>query len=161
MNGEPDGSLRRRPANGHIGFLFFLIVTIFGTASDLRAQVAGATMSGTVTDPSGALVPNATLLIKNVATGIERQIITDASGVYNAPNLQPGTYEVTVSAAGFAMAVRGGVTLNVGAQQLLNFTLKVGEVSQRIEVPGEELPVELASSEISGVVTQKAVQELP
>ena len=161
MNGELDGSLARRLANAHIGFLLFLIFAIFVSAYDLHAQVAGATMSGTVSDPSGGLIPGAALSIKNVATGIDRQIVTDASGVYNAPNLQPGMYEVTVSAPGFATTVRGGVTLNVGAQQLLNFALKVGEASQRVEVTGDALPVELASSEISGVVTQKAVQELP
>ena len=113
MNGKLDGSLARRLANAHIGILLFLIISIFVTASDLRAQVAGATMSGTVTDPSGGFIPGAALSIKNVATGIGRQIITDASGVYNATNLQPGTYEVTVSAAGFATTVRSGVTLNV------------------------------------------------
>ena len=161
MNRELEGSLARRLANAQIGFLLFLIFAIFVTPSGLRAQGAGATMSGTVSDPSGAFIPGAALSIKNVATGIDRQIITDASGVYNAPNLQPGTYEVTVSAAGFATTVRGGVTLNVGAQQLLNFSLKVGEASQKVEVTGDALPVELASSEISGVVTQKAVQDLP
>jgi hypothetical protein len=162
MNGDMDRSLPRRLASGHhIGFILFLIFAIFVNASGLCAQGAGATISGTVTDPSDGVVPNAALSIKNVATGIDRQIITDASGVYNAPNLQPGTCEVTVSAPGFATTVRGGVTLNVGAQQLLNFTLKVGEASQKVEVTGDALPVELASSEISGVVTQKAVQELP
>jgi len=161
MNGELDGSLARRLATAHIGFLLFLIFTILVSASDLRAQVSGATISGTVSDPSGAFIPNATLSIQNVATGISRQVTTDASGIYNAPNLLPGTYEVTVTANGFATTIRGGIALTVGAQQLLNFTLKVGESAQKVEVTGEALPVELASSEISGVVTQKAVQELP
>lgn len=161
MNGELDGSLGRRLGDARIGFLLFLIFAIFVTVSDLRAQVSGATLSGTVTDPSGAFIPNATLSIQNVATGILRQVTTDASGIYNAPNLLPGTYEVTVTAPGFSTTIRGGITLTVGAQQLLNFSLKVGEASQKVEVTGEALPVELASSEISGVVTQKAVQELP
>src|SRR5487761_747453 len=87
----------------------------------IYAQVSGATLSGTVTDPSGGVIPNATLSIKNVATGIVRQATTDSSGVYAAPNLLPGTYEVTVAASGFETTVRNGVTLTVGAQQLLNF----------------------------------------
>ena len=138
-----------------------LILAILTGAATLRAQVSGATLSGTVTDPSAAVIPNATISIKNVATGIVRQVTTDASGVYNAPNLLPGTYEVSVTAAGFSTAIRGGVTLTVGAQQLLNFALKVGEATQKVEVTTEAAPIELASSEISGVVTQKTVQELP
>ncbi len=145
------------------GLLFVLaaIVSILLANVQVYAQVSGATLSGTVTDPSGGVIPNATLSIKNVATGIERQTTADASGVYTAPNLLPGTYEVTVTAAGFATSVQSGITLTVGAQQLLNFSMKVGDSSQKVEVTGEALSVQLASSEISGVVTDRTVQELP
>lgn len=143
--------------------LFVLAVMAFIVFANVQiyAQVSGATLSGTVTDPSGGVIPNATLSIKNVATGIDRRASTDSSGLYTAPNLLPGTYEVTVTASGFETTIRSGVTLTVGAQQLLNFSLKVGTASQTVEVTGEAMPVQLASSEISGVVTDKAVQELP
>ena len=127
----------------------------------IHAQVSGATLNGTVTDPSGGVVPNATLSIKNVSTGIVRQLNSDASGFYTAPNLLPGMYEVTVTAPGFQSTVQSGITLNVGAQQLLNFSLKVGEATTRVEVSTEALPVQLSSSEISGVVSDRTVQELP
>ena len=78
------------------------------------AQVAGSTLSGTVTDASGALLPNAQLSIKNVATGSTRTVSADAAGFYTAPNLLPGTYDITTVAPGFATAVRSGVVLTVG-----------------------------------------------
>src|ERR1700757_2916187 len=72
----------------------------------LHAQVAGATLSGTVTDPSNAAVPNSNVSIKNIETGISRDVMTNEAGFYNAPNLSPGTYEVSVSAPGFSKLVQ-------------------------------------------------------
>jgi Carboxypeptidase regulatory-like domain/TonB-dependent Receptor Plug Domain len=138
------------------GFAFILLTSI-----PVRAQVSGATLSGTITDSSKAVVPNADLSISNVATGEIRNVTTDASGVYSAPNLLPGKYNVTVTKSGFTTAVRSGITLTVGAQQLLNFTLKVGNISQKVEVTGEAPDIQLASSEISGVINQTAVAQLP
>src|ERR1700680_4991768 len=84
------------------------------------AQVAGASLSGTVTDASGAVIPNASISIKNVGTGVTRDVTADTAGFYAAPNLLPGAYEVSVSAPGFSTEVRTGITLTVGAQQALN-----------------------------------------
>src|SRR5207248_4230157 len=81
------------------------------------AQVAGATLSGTVADASGAVIPNATILIKNTATGVVRQVTTNANGFYIAPNLLPGSYSVSTEAKGFAQVVHREVTLRVGAEQ--------------------------------------------
>src|ERR1700730_9711558 len=92
------------------------------TASIL-AQVAGATLSGTVTDASGAVVPQAQILIKNVATDISTTAVTNSDGLYSAPNLLPGNYDVKASATGFGTEVRSGITLTVGAQQVLNIAL--------------------------------------
>ncbi len=127
----------------------------------LSAQVAGATLSGTVVDKSGAIVANAQIVIKNLATGVTRDLTTDADGFYTAPNLLPGRYMVTTSATGFATLVRTGITLTVGAQQVLNLTLQVGTVSQQIEVVGEAPTVELASSSITAEVNSVTVRELP
>ena len=94
-------------------------------------------MTGTVSDASGAVIPKAQVSIKNVATGEVRAVTTDAAGFYTAPNLLPGSYEVTVTAPGFSTEVRSGITLTVGAQQMLNITMQVGQVSQKVEVTGE------------------------
>ena len=98
------------------------------------AQVAGATLSGTVSDPTGAVIPTAQVSIKDTATGIIRTVIADSAGLYTAPNLRPSTYDVTVSFPGFGTQVQSGITLTVGAQQVLNFTMQVGNVAQTVEV---------------------------
>jgi hypothetical protein len=94
------------------GFLVFVTFeVILLVSSRIYPQVVGATLSGTVTDQSGAVIPNGQVSIKNVATGVTRDLTTDAAGFYTAPNLLPGAYEVTTSAPGFATEVRTGVTL--------------------------------------------------
>jgi hypothetical protein len=123
--------------------------------------VAGATLSGTIRDQSGSTVAGAQVSIKNVATGISSSVTSNSDGFYSAPNLLPGTYDVSASAAGFATQVQSGVVLTVGAQQVLMISLRVGEVSQTVNVTGEAPTVELASSDISGNVNSATVVELP
>src|SRR6267143_3965481 len=127
----------------------------------LHAQVVGATLSGTVIDQSGGVVPQAAISIKNIATGITRTNTTSAAGFYLAPNLLPGTYEIRAAAHGFSSQVQTGVTLTVGEQQVLNFTLQVGQMTQTVEVTTEAPTVQLASSAISAVVNSTTVRELP
>jgi hypothetical protein len=127
----------------------------------LPAQVVGGTLSGTVSDQSGGVVPQAAISIKNVATGITRASTTSAAGFYSVPNLLPGPYEIKASARGFSTEVQTGVTLTVGEQQVLNFTLRVGQASQTVVVTTEAPNVELASSSISAVVNSTTVRELP
>lgn len=126
-----------------------------------RGQVAGATMSGTVTDSSGAVIAGGQVAIRNTATGITRTATTDSAGFYNAPNLEPGAYEVTFSAGGFATQVQSGITLTVGAQQVLNVKMQVGQVSQTVQVSGEAPTVQLESSSISSTIEDTTVRELP
>jgi hypothetical protein len=125
------------------------------------AQVAGATLSGTVTDQSGAVIPSTQISIKNVATGFTRTVATDPAGFYTAPNLLPGTYEITATASGFSTEVQTSITLTVGAQQVLNFTLQVGRVTERVQVAGEAPAVQLATSSLSAAVNSTTVRELP
>src|SRR4029077_4822939 len=125
------------------------------------AQVAGATLSGTVTDPSGAVISVAQISIKNVATGVTRSVATNDAGFYTAPNLLPGTYEVTVTTTGFLTLVRSGVTLTVGAEQSLDLAMQVGQVSQSVHVTGEAPAVQLDSSTIGAVVDANTVVDLP
>jgi hypothetical protein len=89
----------------------------------LYAQVVGGTLSGTVFDTSKAVIPGAELSIMNVATGVTTTATTNGEGIYSAPNLLPGTYKVTISAAGFQTNEEAGITLAVGAEQVLNITL--------------------------------------
>ena len=125
------------------------------------AQLAGATLSGVVSDSSGAVVPNAKVSVKNMANGDVREVLTNSDGVYSAPNLLPGTYSVTATAPQFSTVVQKGLTLTVGAEQALNFTLKVGQHAETVEVDDAPPAVETTSSTLSATVLQTTVVELP
>ena len=136
--------------------LFYLAATIvlmFGMGASVRlaAQAVGATLSGTISDQSGGVIPKAEVSIRNTATGDTRTVTTNADGIYSAPNLQPGVYNVTVMAAGFAKAVQSGTTLTVGATQILNVAMQVGQSTQTVEVTAEAPIVNLTNAEISAL----------
>jgi len=135
-------------------FTLFFSAPVYG-------QVAGATLTGTVKDTSGGIVPNAQITITDVATEVTRTVSSGSAGLYTAPNLLPGTYQVRVAAPGFTTALEKGITLTVGAQQVLDITMQVGQMTQSIEVTTEAPTVELASSSIDAVVTSNTVRELP
>ena len=118
-------------------------------------------MTGTITDPSGAEVPNAQIVIKDLATGVERTVTTNKDGFYIAANLLPAEYQVTISATGFNTEIKTGIKINVGAQQEFNLALQVGTVTHRVEVTAEAPAVQLSSSEISATVQATTVRELP
>ena len=141
--------------------LFAILCITWLFASQARAQVSGATLAGTVTDSSGAVIPNAQVSIKDVSTGVTRNVYSDSAGLYTAPNLLPGTYEIRVTAMGFSTEVHKGITLTVGAQQALDIKMQVGQVSQTVEVTTEAPTVELTSSTLSAVVNATTVRELP
>jgi hypothetical protein len=126
------------------------------------AQVAGATLSGTIKDLSGAVVPLAKVVIKNVATGVTTEVATNSEGFYTAANLLPGDYEVTISATGFNTERRTGILLTVGMEQVFDLSLHVGSATTQVVVVTAEAPaVQLSSSDISAVVNATTVRELP
>ena len=151
------GALQKRVTFLTLGFLTMGVLL----GSHAYAQVSGATLSGTVTDQSGAVVPQSTISITNIATGVTRTSTTSAAGFYSVPNLLPGAYEVKASAQGFSNEVQNGITLTVGEQKVLDFTLHVGQASQTVVVTTEATNVELASSTISATVSSTTVRELP
>jgi outer membrane receptor protein involved in Fe transport len=152
---------RLRSTVGFKTCLFFITLLSLFCSVYSQAQVAGATLSGSVTDPSGASIPNATVSIKNVATGEAREVSSNSDGFYSAPNLLPGDYEVTTSSTGFSKAEQKGIVLTVGAQQTLNITLKPGAVTETVQVTSAPPDVQTSSSAISSTVDSKTVRELP
>jgi len=126
----------------------------------LRAQVAGATLTGTVTDTQGGAIPNAKVSARNVATGVSTDATTNAAGAFNIVNLVPGDYEVNISAPGFSTVVTK-VTLTVGATQALNPSLTVGQVTQEVQVTGVAPIVETTNATLSGEVVGQQIIELP
>lgn len=125
------------------------------------AQVVGATLAGTVTDPTGGIVSGANVTIKNLATGIVTVVPTNVAGFYNAPNLQPGEYEVTVATAGLTSKQRTRLTLTVGEREVLNLQMEMATTSARVVVSGEAPNVDLGSAATSAVVDGRSARELP
>ncbi len=130
------------------------------SATPLRAQVSGATLSGTITDAQGGAVVGAKISARNGATGVTTESTTNSSGAYSIVNLLPADYEVSVSAMGFRTAT-SKVTLIVGGQQALNVALTVGEVSQTVEVTGAAPVVETTNATLSGEVVGSQIATLP
>src|SRR6202011_4514100 len=130
-------------------------------STPVHAQVTGATLAGTVTDESSAAVADANVSITNTATGIVREVTTDSAGFYSAPNLLPGVYEISAVAAGFSTYRQKELTLTVGASQTVNISLKIGLVSEHVDVSSAAPDVQLASSTISAEVNATTMRELP
>jgi hypothetical protein len=142
------------------------ILSLIGSlllSSTLLLGQAGSTgtILGTVLDNTGAVVANATITVTNNATGVSKETKTSSSGDFTVPYLPPGTYKVAVEAAGFQQSVLQDVTLVVAQEARTNFTLKPGAVSETVSVEASAVTLDTDSSEISTVITQRQVEELP
>jgi hypothetical protein len=122
---------------------------------------ASATVLGTVSDSAGAVVPNASVEVKNVGTGQARQTATDAQGRYTVADLPVGNYEAQATAQGFQVTVRRGITLTVGAQTVVDFSLSVGTAQQTVTVQGDVSTVDTVTTTVASYVEQKQIQDLP
>src|SRR5262249_23131453 len=96
------------------------------------AQTAAAQLSGRVTDPSGAVIPNAQITVKNKETGVGRHTTSNEAGYYAVPSLDPGVYEVLVEQRGFRPVRRSGIQLHVNQASAIDFSLEVGDVTQTL-----------------------------
>jgi Carboxypeptidase regulatory-like domain/TonB dependent receptor len=131
-------------------------------SSRLHAQgVTSGSVLGTVTDSAGAVVPNASVQVKNIATGQVQQVQTDGQGRYTIADLPIGNYEAQASAPGFQTIVRPGITLTVGAQAVVDFSLSVGQAQQTVTVQAEVSQVDTLSTAVSSYVEQKQINDLP
>ena len=142
--------------------VFALMGLLLSVAStDLLAQVTTATISGTVSDSSGATVPDAMVQVKNTGTGITQSTNTDGQGRFTVPSLLVGVYQVTAAKAGFQTVVRDGVTLTVGGSSVVDFSMPVGQSQQTVTVEGQVSQVETTSSAVSNLVESKQISDLP
>ena len=137
------------------------LVVLLLTMIPAWTQVVGGSVSGTVRDESSAALPSAQVLIRNAETGAQRTLVTDDAGRYAALSLPVGKYEITAAKDGFQTQVKRGVTLAVGQQSTVDFTLSVGEVKETVTVMEAPSPVALTTQETSGLVNERQVKELP
>ena len=135
------------------------ILFLLSSAHFLSAQTTGV-ITGTVSDPSGAVVPNAAVVVKSTGTGEERRFETNSSGIYAAYALPVGRYDITVTAAGFKKAAHSDIQLNVADQLAVNFSLQVGAASETVEVSGATPTVQTQQADISTVVSSRQMTDL-
>jgi outer membrane receptor for ferrienterochelin and colicin len=125
------------------------------------AQVTTATVQGRVVDESNAPVPGATITARNTDTGASRTATTDAGGGFRIAALPVGSYEVTAALAGFATKVRSGLTLTVGQEANLEFSMKMAPVAETVTVVGDAPVVETTKTTLGKTITTKQLDELP
>jgi hypothetical protein len=136
------------------------LVLIIGFLASVYAQFGTATITGRVTDPTGAVVPGVNITVVNTATNFTSTVETNAEGVFRVPSLQPGTYRITFEAQGFRRLVRE-TDVRTGETLPVNATLEVGQVAESIEVTGRPQLLETETSATGSVVTGKLIYDLP
>ncbi len=124
-------------------------------------QAGTASVSGRVTDTSGAAIPSASVVVKNTGTSATESTTSDAEGRYAVPELGIGSYEIQVSKTGFQTSVRTGITLSVGAAPVIDVQLMVGQASQTVTVSAETAQVETSNASVSSLVNSTQMRELP
>lgn len=119
------------------GLLFFAVLAFGFVQGHAQSQALNGQIEGVVTDANGAALPNASITVRNIETGFERKITSDESGVYRAPLLPLGTYQVTVELANFKRLIRDGITVNTGQTATVNLALETGDVSATVTVTSD------------------------
>ncbi len=140
-------------------FLVSLFVLLFAVAA--MAQIQNGQFAGTVTDPSGAAVPNAKVTITNQGTGLSVNATSNAAGSYQVSELPPGTYKITVEAGGFKTFSDVGVTLNAGSTAHVDAKMTLGQTREVVEVTGEASQVNTEEAKLATTVSTTQIENLP
>src|ERR1043165_1405654 len=135
------------------GVILLLALSAFGQST--------ATLQGSVTDPKGSVVPNATVTARNEATSVERTAQSDSDGNFSIASLPAGTYTIQVQAQGFKRDLVQHFAIEVGRTIQRNFQLEVGDVSENITVTADAPVIESATTSVGTVINQRTVQEIP
>src|SRR5947209_294990 len=149
-------------SNGRVGSLHahYAVLTLLFLPVLVTAQSQNAELTGSISDPSGGLVPGVQVTLTNVATGERRATVTNEAGLYTIPLLQPGKYEITVRKEGFRSLTRGDVELHVNQTARADFTLEVGALAESVQVTGAVAALQAESSDLGHVIENKQVLEL-
>lgn len=127
----------------------------------LFAQSDNSAITGTVTDPTGAIVRNATVTVTSEVTGADRRTVTNASGLYSINGLAPGKYTVTIAATGFSTKTITNNSVDPSLPATVNATLALGSNAERVEVTAQETPLQADSSTLGRVITSNQIENLP
>jgi len=137
------------------------ILFLASFAGVIRAQTQLATVFGTVTDPSGAVIPGAQIALVNQSTGSKRNTVTDAAGEDHLAGLPTGHNSFRIEKAGFQSQIREGVELTSAAEVMINSKLAIGDLSQQTMVSANVAAVDLTTSTVSGLLPEQSLAELP
>jgi len=140
--------------------LLFAAGSLF-TANHCYAQISSASINGTVTDTSGAVVPEAVVLLRNTDTGVETRTLTNAQGVYILLSILPGNYTLEASKPGFATGKLESFTLVVNQRSVFDFALSIGQTQTTVNVEGIASQLQTGSAELGGVITHQQALDLP
>lgn len=141
--------------------LLYLLLSLVVLTGILTAQVQNGQFTGTVVDPSGAAIPNATVTVTNVGTNYTTAVKTNQTGMYVARELPVGTYRITAEAAGFKKVTNTGVPVLAGTVQHMDFKMELGQTSQTIEVSGAPAAVNSEDSRLSTTIDSAQIANLP
>ncbi|MGA2986427.1 MAG: carboxypeptidase-like regulatory domain-containing protein [Terriglobia bacterium] len=137
------------------------ILFLASFAGVLCAQTQLATVFGTITDPSGAVIPGAQITLVNQSTGLKRDTITDTAGEYHLAGLPTGGYSLRIEKAGFQSQLRDGVELTSAAEVMINAKLAIGNISQQTTVSANVAAIDTTTSTINGLLSEQSLAELP
>jgi Carboxypeptidase regulatory-like domain/TonB dependent receptor len=142
--------------------LAVIALFVFVRSQKLPAQALFGTISGIVTDPSGAAVPGATVKVTNSQTNVTSTLKTNAAGVYNASSLNPGVYTLAAEAKGFKTSVVKNITLEVNANPKVDLTLSVGAINEVVVVTAANTPIlQTQESDLGQTVNEQQLEQLP
>ena len=142
-------------------FLLHLLVFLLFLQPFLSALGQNAQIAGTVSDPSKAVIPNASIEIVETATQVKWDTISNGDGRYVAPSLAPGVYQITVHAPNFETQIVGNLRLNVASKVSLDFVLHPGGVSQSVIVDGSGIILNTTDASVSTVIDRQLIENLP
>ena len=144
------------------GLQVLLLLLSIGLFVGVHAQSSTTgNITGTVRDPQGAAVPKAEITLTEDKTGASRTVRTNDDGFYNVPSLPAGSYTITTSPSGFKKTILTNVDLHVSENKTVNIDLQVGQVTETVTITSDAAPVEVRSGEVSSLISEKQVTELP
>src|SRR5256712_12731921 len=141
--------------------LVLVVGTILLSSWTASAQVSSGKVLGVVTDTSGGVLPGASIVVRNLGTGVTRETVSNDRGQYEVPGVQPGRYQIDAEVSGFRRVSHGPIVVQVGQETRLDIVLQLGEVAETITVQGTGTVAQTTTATISKGVEEKKIAALP